>query len=235
MGAAVGTDVSRAFETEVEVEIILGRLGRIATPSSQEQKRRHRMPRPASLAPPQRPARRAFLKVGAGFSAAIACSALFPALTGCTPADAPEAGMAFLRPADVTLFRALLPAIASDLATVDAATHETRLAAAVRNIDGTIAAMDQNGRGELRKLLDLLASTPLRWAVAGVRSPWEQATPDAVRAFLARWRASRFETLNAGGVVLVKLASVAYFVLPGTWAASGYPGPNPAVYRALHS
>ena len=196
------------------------------------------MPRPATIVPPrlQRPSRRAFLKVGAGFSAALACSALFPTLTGCAPADAPpQAGMAFLRPADVTLFRALLPAIASDLATVDAATRETRLAAAVKNIDGTIAAMDQNGRGELRKLLDLLASTPLRWAVAGVRSPWEQATPDAVRAFLARWRASRFETLNAGGVVLVKLASVAYFVLPGTWAASGYPGPNPAVYRALHS
>ena len=208
------------------------------------------MPRPATTAPPRaqrpsrssrpsrpsRPSRRAFLQVGAGFSAAIACSALFPTLTGCTPADAPpQAGMAFLRPADVTLFRALLPAIASDLAAADAATRETRLAAAVKNIDGTIAAMDQNGRGELRKLLDLLASTPLRWAVAGVRSPWEQATPDAVRAFLTRWRASRFETLNAGGVVLVKLASVAYFVLPGTWAASGYPGPNPAVYRALHS
>lgn len=200
------------------------------------------MPRPATTAPPRpqrpsRPSRRAFLKVGAGFSAAIACSALFPTLTGCTPADAPpQVGMAFLRPADVTLFRALLPAIASDLAAADAATRETRLAAAVKNIDGTIAAMDQNGRGELRKLLDLLASTPLRWAVAGVRTPWAQATPDAVRAFLARWRASRFETLNnAGGVVLVKLASVAYFVLPGTWAASGYPGPNPAVYRALHS
>lgn len=194
------------------------------------------MPRLASIAPPLRRSRRAFLKVGAGFSAAIVCSALFPTLTGCTPADTPpQAGMAFLRPADVTLFRALLPAIASDLATADAATREARLTAAVKNIDGTIAAMDQNGRGELRKLLDLLASAPLRWAVAGVRSPWEQATPDAVRAFLARWRVSRFETLNAGGVVLVKLASVAYFVLPGTWAGSGYPGPNPAVYRALHS
>lgn len=182
------------------------------------------------------PSRRHFLKIGAGFSAAIACTALFPALTGCTPADTPpQPGMAFLRPADVRMFRALLPAIAVDLAGLDAAAREARLAAALKNIDGTITAMDQNGRTELRKLLDLLDSTPLRWAVAGVRTPWDQATPDQVRAFLARWRGSRFATLNAGGVVLVKLASVAYFVLPGTWAASGYPGPNPAVYRALHS
>jgi hypothetical protein len=34
---------------------------------------------------------------------------------------------------------------------------------------------------------------------------------------LARWRASRFATLNAGGVVLVKLTSVGYFVLPDAW------------------
>ncbi len=126
------------------------------------------MPRPATIALPrlQRPSRRAFLKVGAGFSAALACSALFPTLTGCAPADAPpQAGMAFLRPADVTLFRALLPAIASDLATVDAATRETRLAAAVKNIDGTIAAMDQNGRGSC-------ASCSTCWPARHCAGPW---------------------------------------------------------------
>jgi hypothetical protein len=194
------------------------------------------MPTPAHTASPPDPSRRLFLKVGAGFSAAIACSALLPALTGCSAADTPpQPGMAFLRPADVAIFRALLPVVAIDLQALDAATRGRRIDAAVKNIDGTIAAMGQNGQHELRKLLDLLGSTPLRWALAGIRTPWEQATPEQVTAFLARWRGSRFATLNAGGVVLVKLASVGYFVLPETWAASGYPGPNPAVYRALHS
>jgi len=193
------------------------------------------MPIPASQAV-EDSTRRQFLKVGAGFSAAIACSALLPSLTGCSPASAlPQAGMAFLRPADVALFRALLPAVVSELESVDPAQRETRLHAAVANIDGTIATMVQNGQKELRKLLDLLSSTPLRWAVAGVRTSWEQATPEQVREFLTRWRTSRFATLNAGGVVLVKLASVGYFVLPDAWASSGYPGPNPAVYRAIHS
>lgn len=197
------------------------------------------MPTPlrrAPHAPPSHPSRRQFLKVGAGFSAAFACSALLPGLTGCSTSETPpHPGMAFLRPADVALFRALLPAIASDLQHVEAKVRDARIAAALKNIDGTLAAMGQNGQHELRKLLDLLSSTPLRWAIAGVRSPWDQATPEQVRAFLARWRASRLATLNAGGVVLVKLTSVAYFVMPDTWQASGYPGTNPAVYRALHS
>ncbi|KAI3594320.1 hypothetical protein D9X30_0552 [Cupriavidus sp. U2] len=185
---------------------------------------------------PHDASRRLFLKVGAGFSAAIACSTLLPALTGCSAANTPPPpDMAFLRPADIALFRALLPAVAIDLQTLDAAARGRRVDAAMKNIDGTIAAMGQNGQRELRKLLDLLASTPLRWALAGVRAPWDQATPEQMTAFLARWRGSRFATLNAGGVVLVKLASVAYFVLPDTWTASGYPGPNPAIYRALHS
>ena len=56
--------------------------------------------------------RRGFLKVGLGFSAALACTALVPSLAGCSSADpAPRAGMSFLRPDDVAMFRALLPAV----------------------------------------------------------------------------------------------------------------------------
>ncbi|SPK74031.1 exported protein of unknown function [Cupriavidus taiwanensis] len=84
-------------------------------------------------------------------------------------------------------------------------------------------------------LLPALAGMPLRWALTGMRRDWSAATPAQVQAFLARWRASRLATLNAGAVVLVKLASVGYYVLPAAWAGSGYPGPNAAVYQALHA
>ncbi|REE92567.1 hypothetical protein [Cupriavidus plantarum] len=184
------------------------------------------------------PARRRVLRVGFGFTAALACAAMIPALTGFggdsgdTP---PVPGMAVLQPADVSMFRALLPAIVTELGGLDAAQRDVRLDKAVRNIDATIAAMGQQSRGELRKLLDLLASRPLRWMLAGISTPWHATTPEQARGFLERWRASRFATLNAGGVVLVKLANVSYFVLPEAWAASGYPGPNPAIYRALHA
>jgi hypothetical protein len=196
------------------------------------------MPPPADACPPHAASvsRRGFLKVGFGFSAALACTALVPSLSGCSAgASAAQAGMAWLRPDDAAMFRALLPAIISDLADAPRDKREAQIKNALQNIDRTCASMGEGGRAELRKLFDLLGSTPLRWALTGIRSGWESATPAQVRAFLARWRGSRFATLNAGGVVLVKLSSVGYYVTPAAWAGSGYPGPNAAVYQAIHS
>jgi len=180
--------------------------------------------------------RRGFLKVGLGFSAVLACTALVPSLAGCSTADAaPQAGMAWLRPDDVAMFRALLPAVVTELAEAPPPRREALVQETLRNIDTTCAAMNAGARAELRKLFGLLASTPLRWALAGIRQPWDATTPAQVQAFLGRWRASRLATLNAGAVVLVKLASVSYYVLPAAWAGSGYPGPNAPVYKALHA
>ncbi|SOY39646.1 conserved hypothetical protein; putative exported protein; putative outer membrane anchored protein [Cupriavidus taiwanensis] len=180
--------------------------------------------------------RRGFLKVGLGLSAALACTALLPALAGCSSAaPAPHAGMSFLRPDDVAMFRALLPAIVTELAEAPPPRRAALEHDALRNIDATCAAMGAGAQAELRKLFGLLASTPLRWALTGIRQDWSAATPAQVQAFLARWRASRLATLNAGAVVLVKLASVGYYVLPAAWAGSGYPGPNSAIYQALHA
>ncbi|MDF3834702.1 hypothetical protein P3W85_17300 [Cupriavidus basilensis] len=180
--------------------------------------------------------RRGFLRIGFGLSAAIACAGLIPALSGCSPArKQPAAGMRFLRETDVALFTALLPAVVAELAARDAATRQLHLEQALGNVDATCAAMEANARAELRKLLDLLAIGPLRRVLGGVGQDWRQTDPAQARHFLARWRASRFATLNAGAVVLVKLCSVGYYLLPAAWPGSGYPGPNPAVYRALHA
>jgi hypothetical protein len=103
-----------------------------------------------------------------------------------------------------------------------------------RNVDGTIAAMDLGARQEVRKLLDLLAITPLRYALTGVGA-WNEAGIDKMQAFLARWRGSRFATLNAGAGVLVKLTSSSFYVLPESWPSTGYPGPLDYVFKAVNS
>ena len=104
----------------------------------------------------------------------------------------------------------------------------------LRNIDGTCAALDLGSRQELRKLLDLLAIGPLRYALTGVGA-WNEAGIDKMQAFLARWRGSRFATLNAGGNVLVKLTSSSFYVLPESWPSTGYPGPLEYVFNAVNS
>ena len=171
--------------------------------------------------------RRGFLKVGFGFSAALACASLLPALSGCAPSSTTAApGLAFLREADTALFRALLGAVVSELSALDAKTREAHLQLALSNIDRTCAAMGSHAQGELRKLLGLLDNRALRWALTGVGSDWADADNARVQDF-ARWRASRFATLNAGAVVLVKLSSVAYFVTPAARAVAAIPVPTP--------
>ena len=159
--------------------------------------------------------RRDVLKVGAGFSLAL----VLAGTVGCSPGTkAPVAGYAFLQPGDVELFRALAPAVVTELG----------------NVDATCAAMDLGSRKELRKLFDLLAITPLRYALTGVGA-WNEAGIEKMQAFLARWRGSRFATLNAGGNVLVKLTSSSFYLLPESWPSTGYPGPLEYVFNAVNS
>ena len=176
-------------------------------------------------------ARRDFLKVGAGFSLAL----VLAGTVGCSgSAKAPVAGYAFLQPGDVELFTALAPAVVTELGSFDAAQRKTLIEAVLRNVDGACAALDLGSRQELRKLLDLLAIAPLRYALTGVGA-WNDAGIDKMHAFLARWRGSRFATLNVGGNVLVRLTSSSFYLLPESWPSTGYPGPLEYVFKAVNS
>jgi hypothetical protein len=179
--------------------------------------------------------RRDFLKVGAGFSVALACASALGVLSGCSAEHKSAAkGFVFLREGDLALFGALAPAVVPDLAQLAAAERSARLAEVLRGLDGTCGALATSAQQELRKLLDLLAVGPLRYLLTGVGA-WNEASIETLQAFLARWRGSRFATLNAGGNVLVKLIATSYFVLPATWPASGYPGPLAHLYKAVNS
>jgi hypothetical protein len=178
--------------------------------------------------------RRDFLKVGAGFSALLACAGVVGGLSGCgEAAKSPAKDFGFLREGDLELFRALAPAVVLDIAQLAAGERGMRLGNTLHKLDATCSALDSSKKQELRKLLDLLAIAPLRYLLAGVGA-WSVASTETLQAFLARWRGSRFATLNAGGNVLVKLISTSYYALPATWSASGYPGPLAHMYKAVN-
>ncbi|MBP6778179.1 MAG: hypothetical protein KA151_13110, partial [Piscinibacter sp.] len=104
----------------------------------------------------------------------------------------------------------------------------------LRNLDTTCAGLDLGSRAELRKLLDLLAIGPLRYVLTGV-GDWNEASAETLDAFLVRWRGSRFATLNAGGIILVKLVAASYYVIPATFASAGYPGPLAIMFDAVNA
>ena len=180
-------------------------------------------------------ARRDFLKVGAGFSLALTVAGTLGVLSGCgEAAKSPAKSFSFLQEGDVVLFSALAPAVVLDLGQMDAGQRSARLGDVLRNLDTTLSALDLASQQEIRKLLDLLAITPLRYVLTGVGA-WNEASIETLHAFLARWRGSRFATLNAGANVLVKLICASYYVLPVSWPATGYPGPLERMYKAVNS
>jgi hypothetical protein len=62
-------------------------------------------------------------------------------------------------------------------------------------------------------------------ALAGLTSPWEEASVEDVSTFLTRWRTSRFDLMRAGYQALTQLIQAAWYGNPRSWGAIGYPGP----------
>jgi hypothetical protein len=88
-----------------------------------------------------------------------------------------------------------------------------------------IAGLPPAVREELHQLFALLAFAPTRCIVAGVWSPWPDASRESVAAFLGRWRDSRFALLRSAYAALHQIVLGAWYGNPRAWAAIGYPGP----------
>lgn len=136
--------------------------------------------------------RRAFLKLGAASTVALAAAGVAGTLAGCDRREVAAAqGYGFLRDADLALFRAVAPAVLEGLPLDDAL-----MADALRGIDQLLARSEKAARDAFVQLLDLLHLAPTRWLTTGVAAGWSTATPEEVRGFLERWRASRVALFN---------------------------------------
>jgi len=98
-------------------------------------------------------------------------------------------------------------------------------AAVVANVDLAIGGLLPEARKQIDQLFALLAFPPSRCLVAGVWSPWPEASTASIAAFLARWRDSRFALLRSAYGALHQLVLAAWYGSPRAWAAIGYPGP----------
>lgn len=103
-----------------------------------------------------------------------------------------------------------------------------RQAAILRATDGVlmaVAGLSAAAQRELAELFALLALSPTRIAVAGVLSPWPQASEEQIRSFLDSWRDSSVDLLQSGYLALHDLIFGAWYADPASWATIGYPGP----------
>jgi hypothetical protein len=173
-------------------------------------------PAPASF----RPSRRTFLKAGVAGGLALLLVRWVRA-----PTSSPASPKAFALPLETrAIFAAIIPVM------LDGALASGAEAAAARSemlqaIETTIAGLPPASRDELAELFSLLDFAPTRCLVAGVWSPWPEASAPAIEAFLDRWRTSRFALLRSGYGALHQIVLGAWYAQPRAWPAIGYAGP----------
>lgn len=180
--------------------------------------------------------RRSFLKLGVAGTVVLSSTSMVAGLTGCSSRqEAAAQGFAFLRDADLQLFKALLPAVLGDVVHADDTHYHALEGQMLLGIDGACANLGQPAQGELTKLFDLLHLRLARWLTTGIYAPWAEASQTDLHAFLQRWRSSSLGLFNAGYRVLTKLVTVTYYSLPESRRYSGYPGPLANVYQIVNS
>lgn len=180
------------------------------------------LPLPNADPPSIRFTRRTLLKAGiAGGAALLLARWLYTATepshsAASTQSATGEDARAILSAIIPVLLDGALPAGADA-----AAARDEALAGALRAIAGLPPAT----REELDQLFALLAFPPTRSLVAGVWSPWPEASAESISAFLAGWRDSRFALLRSAYEALHQIVYGAWYGNPRSWPAIGYAGP----------
>lgn len=154
--------------------------------------------------------RREFLKTGLA-------GALLLNVAGCTH---PAQGNG-----RTVVLTALIPVFLAGVLPRGGATRPELIARTVAGVDKAIAGLALATQKEVGELFDLLSFTPTRIIVAGVWSPWPEASAEAIGRFLESWRNSRFDLLKSGYAALHDLIFSAWYARPDTWTAIDYPGP----------
>jgi hypothetical protein len=176
---------------------------------------------PEPVTPSSRISRRSLLKAGvAGAAALVMVRWLY------TFDDPPASSATMAAPFDASardIVAAIVPELLKGaLPSADAA--EAR-ADVVAGVERAIAGLPPATRKELDELFSLLSFAPTRCFVAGVWSPWPNASSESIAEFLGRWRDSRFALLRSAYGALHQLVLAAWYGNPRSWNAIGYAGP----------
>lgn len=164
--------------------------------------------------------RRTLLKVGvAGGAALLLARWLY------TPTSPPaQPTLNALDPGARTIIAAIIPVLL-DGALPSGPEAPAARADALAAVEEAIAGLPPATRKELADLFSLLGFPPTRCLVAGIWSPWPEATRESIASFLMRWRDSRFELLRSAYAALHQLVFAAWYADPRAWPATGYAGP----------
>lgn len=125
---------------------------------------------------------------------------------------------------DVVIVRRLAPVILAG-ALPPGVAQARAIDEVVRGFDFATAHFSPAVRGEIRQLFSLLRNPVTRALLAGIWGGWAGADEAELRAFLDRWRHSRFDLLRSAYGALHDLIAGAWYGNPSSWPRIGYAGP----------
>ena len=105
------------------------------------------------------------------------------------------------------------------------AAKQAALSGLLARIDTLISALPPHAQGELSQLLSILATGAGRRALAGLATPWLDASAMQVQAALQDMRLSSIAVRQQAYAALHDITAGAYFSEASTWPMLGYPGP----------
>lgn len=163
--------------------------------------------------------RRTLLKLGATSAALLAI------VGGTVALIQPGLERGALTTAGREVFRAVGLGVLDKTLPEQLAAKETALTGLLGRIDVLISALPLHAQAELSQLLSILASGAGRRALAGLVTPWPEASAIQVQAALQEMRLSSLAVRQQAYAALHDIAAGAYFLEPSTWPMLGYPGP----------
>jgi hypothetical protein len=163
--------------------------------------------------------RRQFIKVGLAGAAVLAAARFLE------PPRAAAVGYRILDEEAARMVAALVPVVLAGALPEDTAARSRAVRETVEAFDRAVSGLTPSVQEEVGQLFSFLAFAPTRIGFARLWVPVEEATPNDLTAFLARWRSSRFDLQRSSYNALTQLIQAAWYGNAASWTAIGYPGP----------
>lgn len=163
--------------------------------------------------------RRTWLKLGIASAAALAV------VGGAAVLIQPGLERGALTAIGKSVFRAIGLGVLDKTLPEQPADKDAALTALLGRIDVLISALPPHAQAELSQLLSILGSGAGRIALAGLSTPWANASVQDVQTALQGMRFSSLALRQQAYAALHDITTGAYFSEPATWVLLGYPGP----------
>ena len=163
--------------------------------------------------------RRTWLKLGIVSAAALAV------VGGAAVLIQPGLERGALTATGKSVFRAIGLGVLDKTLPEQPAAKEAALIGLLSRIDILISALPPHAQAELSQLVSVLGSGAGRLALAGLNTPWANASVQDIQAALQGMRFSSLALRQQAYAVLHDITAGAYFSEPDTWVLLGYPGP----------